>query len=161
MPETIKAISLYQPWATLVAIGAKKIETRSWSTNYRGPLAIHAAKKWTGALKQIALDEPFKSALAGAVGQQITFLPGSDCITLPLGKIVAVCRLANCLRAEAVTRIVHVSAQELAFGDFEAGRFAWMLDNVRPLFEPVAYTGERGFFDVPYELLTASNHQMQ
>jgi activating signal cointegrator 1 len=45
----MKAITLTQPWATLVAIGAKRIETRSWPTNYRGPLAIHAAKgfpKW-------------------------------------------------------------------------------------------------------------------
>lgn len=38
----MKAITLMQPWATLVAIGAKRLETRSWSTNYRGPLAIHA-----------------------------------------------------------------------------------------------------------------------
>ena len=40
----MKAITLTQPWATLVAIGAKRIETRSWRTFYRGPLAIHAGK---------------------------------------------------------------------------------------------------------------------
>jgi hypothetical protein len=40
----MKALTLTQPWATLVAIGAKTIETRSWPTSYRGPLAIHAAK---------------------------------------------------------------------------------------------------------------------
>jgi len=40
----MKAISLWEPWATAIAIGAKKIETRSWATSYRGPLAIHAAK---------------------------------------------------------------------------------------------------------------------
>src|SRR5690348_17556570 len=40
----MKALTLTQPWASLVAIGAKRIETRSWSTSYRGPLAIHAAK---------------------------------------------------------------------------------------------------------------------
>ena len=40
----MKVLTLTQPWATLVAIGAKRIETRSWSTKYRGPLAIHAAK---------------------------------------------------------------------------------------------------------------------
>ena len=39
----MKVITLTQPWATLVAIGAKRIETRSWPTRYRGPLAIHAA----------------------------------------------------------------------------------------------------------------------
>ena len=39
----MKALTLHQPWASLIAIGAKKIETRSWATSYRGPLAIHAA----------------------------------------------------------------------------------------------------------------------
>ena len=40
----MKALTLHQPWATLVAVGEKRIETRSWSTDYRGPLAIHAGK---------------------------------------------------------------------------------------------------------------------
>ena len=40
----MKALSLTQPWATLVVIGAKRIETRFWHTSYVGPLLIHAAK---------------------------------------------------------------------------------------------------------------------
>lgn len=40
----MNAISLWQPWASLVAAGIKRIETRSWGTNFRGPIAIHAAK---------------------------------------------------------------------------------------------------------------------
>jgi hypothetical protein len=42
----IKCISLWQPWASLVAVGAKRIETRGWATAYRGRLGIHAAKRW-------------------------------------------------------------------------------------------------------------------
>jgi len=42
---TMKALTLWQPWASLVATGAKRIETRSCVTKYRGPLAIHAAKE--------------------------------------------------------------------------------------------------------------------
>lgn len=41
----MKAITLWQPWASLIACGAKTIETRSWGTPYRGPLAIHASKR--------------------------------------------------------------------------------------------------------------------
>jgi len=41
----VKALTLHQPWASLIAVGAKRIETRSWSTSYRGPLAIHAAAR--------------------------------------------------------------------------------------------------------------------
>ena len=40
----IKAVSLLQPWASLIAAGAKKFETRSWSTTYRGPLLICASR---------------------------------------------------------------------------------------------------------------------
>lgn len=42
----LKAISILQPRASLIACGAKKIETRGWSTSYRGPIAIHAGKKF-------------------------------------------------------------------------------------------------------------------
>ncbi|MDE2685986.1 MAG: ASCH domain-containing protein [Chloroflexota bacterium] len=41
----IRALSLRQPWASMVADGRKTIETRTWRTNYRGPLAIHASKR--------------------------------------------------------------------------------------------------------------------
>ena len=42
----MKALSVTQPWATLIATGQKQIETRSWGTRYRGPLYIHAAKRF-------------------------------------------------------------------------------------------------------------------
>jgi len=35
----MKALTLYQPFASLVALGLKQVETRSWRTSYRGPLA--------------------------------------------------------------------------------------------------------------------------
>lgn len=40
----MKAITIRQPWATLIALGEKHFETRSWQTKYRGKLAIHAGK---------------------------------------------------------------------------------------------------------------------
>src|SRR5689334_8102777 len=52
----MKVISLLQPWASLVVIGAKQIETRSWNTKYRGPLLIHASKKYQVAQKKLAVE---------------------------------------------------------------------------------------------------------
>lgn len=46
----MKALTLHQPWASLVALGVKRIETRSWSTSYRGALAIHAGLKRPGMM---------------------------------------------------------------------------------------------------------------
>lgn len=136
----MKCISVWQPWASLIAVGAKRIETRSWDTAYRGPLAIHAAKHWTKAEKLLCGQEPFKSALARAHPRLIG---------LPYGKIVAVCRLSEC---EQIAR-ADVTEQERAFGNFLAGRFAWFLTDVRCLELPVPWTGSRGFFSVPDEYL--------
>ncbi len=41
----MKAITIHQPWASLIVVGAKRFETRSWETKYRGPIAIHASKQ--------------------------------------------------------------------------------------------------------------------
>ena len=46
------AISLWEPWAAAIKLKLKCIETRGWSTKYRGPIAIHAARS-RGHLKQV------------------------------------------------------------------------------------------------------------
>ena len=52
----MKALTIWQPWASLIARGVKQYETRSWATKYRGPIAIHAAvkdpNKLPGAVKE-------------------------------------------------------------------------------------------------------------
>ena len=83
----MKAFTLTQPWATLVAISAKRIETRSWGTDYRGPLAIHAAKGWTEPCVRLFFKEPFKSILEKA-GYKLFSL-------LPRGEVIAVCDLVS------------------------------------------------------------------
>ena len=130
----MKALTLTQPWATLVAIGAKRIETRSWNTNYRGPLAIHAAKgfpKWAEALCH---EEPFRSALAN-----------SD--FLPLGGVLATCNLVSVIpvvrfQKSPVLELdgpdgrqyhYELTKTEMQFGDYSPGRYAWLLDGVRCL----------------------------
>lgn len=158
----MKAITLTQPWATLVAIGAKKIETRSWSTSYRGPLAIHAAAGLgpvggNQGLLDLCRGEPFRSALlaAGILGTT----------ALPRGAIVAVTRLEACVDTLFMTlegrarvtgfdgerRYWNLTDQERAFGDYTPGRFAWLLANVRQLAEPIPAKGALGLwnYDLP------------
>ncbi len=59
----MRCITLTQPWATLVAIGAKTIETRSWGTKYRGELAVHAAKGFPKEAQHLCFQEPFRHIL--------------------------------------------------------------------------------------------------
>jgi hypothetical protein len=60
----MKCLTLYQPWATLLILGAKKIETRSWQTSHRGPLAIHAGAKDHPTLRPLCHEPPFREVLA-------------------------------------------------------------------------------------------------
>lgn len=142
----MRCITLTQPWATLVAIGAKKIETRSWLTSYRGPLAIHAAKGLGPVggklgLMNLCRTEPFRSVLVGA-----GYL-GTP--ALPLGAIVAVCELGAIIPVESVPREGDrdtlqgwtLTDQERAFGDYTPGRYAWLLADVKMLAEPIPCKG--------------------
>lgn len=132
----MKCISLTQPWATLVAIGAKTIETRSWNTAYRGDIAIHAAKGFPSFAKDLAQSQRFQSALAGR--------------PLPLGKVVAITRL---IAVEPIDLYFGLGEyrdrfkQEEYFGDYTAGRFAWMFGEVDELAEPIPAKGALGLWE--------------
>jgi hypothetical protein len=136
--KQMKALTLWQPWATLVAIGAKRIETRSWSTNYRGPLAIHAARSTVG--HKVCSREPFRSTLE-AYGYQVP-------ANAPHMSVIAICELVDILPTEDVRGIVE--SRELAFGDYETGRHAWLLDRVRRLGIPIRAKGAQGLWTWDY-----------
>lgn len=102
---SIKCLTLSQPYATLVAIGAKWIETRSWETLYRGPLAIHAAKGYGKGGKKgfydLCYSQPFLPVLEPAMTGERDIagfkIPHIDPGYLPLGAIVATCELIDCV----------------------------------------------------------------
>ena len=149
----MKAITLYQPWATLVAIGAKKIETRSWNTNYRGPLAIHAGKntKFIKGDEAVLDEEPFYSIL---MEDSVWHLE-----IMPLGCIVATCNLVHvkemnelhvfpaCKSYAYKGREWLLNKQERSFGYYAVGRFMWLLDDVIMLPKPIPAKGSMGFWE--------------
>jgi hypothetical protein len=136
----IKCITLTQPFATLVALGVKKTETRSWRTWHRGRLLIHAARAFPGWARDLCNREPFATVLleAGYVAAD----PGLvDPRLLPLGKILAVCNLRHCVRIGTPGIDLPPPEPERSFGDYTPGRYAWMLSDARPLPKPIAATG--------------------
>lgn len=156
----MKCISLWQPWATLIAIGAKRIETRSWATDYRGPLAIHAARRWTPAQRQFSSSQPCRNLLLAAGFPWWRRGPGRfDWHGLPRGEIVAVCRLVTCVPACSALTASPENDQERAFGDYSGGRWAWILADVAALKRPVSCRGQRGLFDVDENLVTGGMTQ--
>lgn len=142
----MRALTLMQPWATLVLVGAKRIETRSWRVTYRGPLAIHAAKRFPKDAKDLCQAPGFSLALAGE--------------QLPLGVVLATCRLIACIPTRELQRNRTIEAdpvanasnlemtdQERLFGNYTPGRWAWLLSDVKPLQEPVPTKGALGLWN--------------
>jgi len=120
----MKAITLEQPFASFVSIGNKTLETRPWSTDYRGPLAIHSGKSATDVT-----DPYYRSLLISA---------GLDCEQLPVEKIIAVARLVGC---EKVTTSEVPCYPQLAFSDFIPGWYVFELADVKPFVTPVFAKG--------------------
>ena len=135
----LRAISLWQPWASLIAMGEKHFETRSWATPYRGLLAIHAAKQW-GIGERNAFDW-FNRDMPDLQ----TRWPHSDhpARPLPLGAVLFVFRLVDVMRTDEIATL---SYRELAFGDYTPGRFAWQLEMVEVFEQPIPAKGAQSLW---------------
>jgi len=127
----VKAISLWQPWASLCFTGWKQFETRHWSTFYRGPLAIHAAKRPCDEA-----DGDFLELLVQSFGDDWRS-------KLPRGAVIGTVRLSECLSTEAFD----ADAPERLCGDWYPGRFAWRFEDQKLFDAPIPALGRQGFFE--------------
>lgn len=147
----MKAITMTQPWASLLAAGANRIETRSWATNYRGPLAIHAALGFPKYAAALCSQSPYAEALAAA---------GYQAADLPRGQIIGVGTLVDVLRCDASTeRTVSLQSKagvfppdEVAFGDFSEGRCGFVMAGMQRLATPIPVRGMLGIWNLPSEI---------
>lgn len=161
----MKALTLHQPWASLIALGAKTIETRSWPTKYRGSLAIHA-----GARKPRSVftdprgpTEPVTDLVAMASCYEWYENPdgsgeGEYVWCGPLGAVVATCELVDVVTTDHPGELPgwialdtrgapYVDANEAALGDYTPGRYAWLLGNIVPLDQPIPAKGRQGIWE--------------
>lgn len=160
----MKAITIREPWAALIATGHKHYETRSWPTSYRGPIAIHAGKQLDKAFKDELVAEQLK--MCGITPETVK--------ELPLGAVIATAELVN------VWHIVHhpgtdvdvakhipigaesmstdrrapdfgdyfvPTEKEMALGFWVPGNYAWELRNVKLLPEPIPAKGKQGLWE--------------
>jgi len=119
---TYKVLTLRQPYASLIALGHKRIETRGWKTPYRGEILIHAGM----SVKSMPVcREPFFRKVL-----KVDHM-------LPLGVILARAQLVDIQPVEEL----EISDQERAFGDYTPGRYGWLLEDVRQLSHPIMAAG--------------------
>jgi hypothetical protein len=117
----MKVLSVQQPYASLILTGIKHYETRSWSTSYRGLLAIHASRRWMKDGIPLCFQEPMRSML------KKHFRSMAD---MPLSCILGTVELVDCITEEAFShRQIDEKEREIKLGNFSPGRFAWQLTN--------------------------------
>src|SRR5437868_4008861 len=110
----MRALTVLQPWAHLLMLGATRFHIRRWKTNYRGRLLIHAGQRFPESARKLCAVDPFRDALAkGRI--QASF-------DLPRGVLLGTITLENCLATDQVMYHSQDEA-ELAFGDFRPGNW--------------------------------------
>ena len=134
--KNMKAISLWQPWASAMALGLKQNETRSWPTAYRGDLVICSTKR--------PLDHD---------GLAVARENGIPLGGLVFGFALCVVELYECSLTATLKWHNQISEQETALGDYTPGRFAWLTRNCRRLETPVPVIGRQGFWILPPETI--------
>lgn len=135
----MKAISLWQPWASLWLTPAKIHETRHWPTTIRGPVVVHAAQRFV------------KAELWENIVQVLEDTYGAKWGELPTGALIGVIELEDCVSTFDPERRCTNAAhhEDRVCGDWRDGRYAWRRGPEVKVFKtPIPYLGRQGFFTV-------------
>ena len=123
----MKVISIQEPYGSLILKGHKKIETRSWKTNYRGELYIHTSSK---VFNNPIVDNAYKYI---------------DKKELIFGSIICKCKLVDCIEMTE-DFIKTIDPKELELGVYEVGRYAWILEDIEVI-KPIKTRGKLNIWE--------------
>lgn len=147
----MKALTIWQPWATLLASGKKHIETRSKKINYRGEILIHSAKKTyiDGiSLMELETREYLREALnLPQIKRESDWTEYTK--RLSCGVIVGKAMITDCkfIDSEYADFIKNICPAEYAFGDFTPGRYAWVMEEPVLFDNPIPASGSQGLWN--------------
>lgn len=156
IPLGSKVISVMNPWAEFIAAKHKGIETRSWKTDYRGPLYIHVSANMPAWVRKLCPEFGKLLGLEPYNGSRLYYMQHG--CSGNFGKIIAKCELVACLPiitndelnetayADACENWYVIDGNEYHFGDYTPGRFAWILKNVERMQEPIPAKGKLGLW---------------
>ena len=154
----LRAITIWQPWASLLVAGIKLHETRSWPTTHRGPLLIHAAKRWSRPQRDAIASTPgLRHALRhlrSPNDETAKLAPGdlpahlAHAATLPRGSLLGLVHLTTCLPADDALALLTPEQRRLEhpLGHFTPTRFAWHCHPVETFTPPLPAVGQQGFW---------------
>ncbi len=129
----MKALSIKEPFASLISLNIKHIETRSWKTNYRGEIYIHASLSKYDS-KDVERMNKLKSLLP-------------DDYEFKRGKIICKAYLSDCIYMDD-TFIESIKKDEIEYlcGNYSLGRYAWVLKDVK-MVDEIPIKGKLGIWN--------------
>lgn len=128
----MKVLSLTEPYATLIKNEIKTIETRSWKTNYRGKLYIHASS--TKIPKEYKNNEKLMSLV--------------NLNELNYGNIICSCELVDSIEmTDKFIEDIKKNKNEYITGVYAVGRYAWILKDIKVLDKPIKAKGHLGIWN--------------
>lgn len=128
----MKVLSLQEPFATLIKEKIKFIETRSWKTNYRGELYIHASL----------------SNMMNKYKDRLELMELIKDLDMNYGKIICKCKLVDCVyMTEKFIEKIKENEQEYICGEYSVGRYAWILEDIKTLDNPITVKGHLGIWN--------------
>ena len=127
----MRVLTLKEPFATLISVGIKKTETRSWRTNYRGEIYIHAG------IKKPNYD--YKTEDFKKIADKYNYDK--------LGYIICKCKLVDCIEMteEYINEMKKNNYIDYICGEYKIGRFAWILEDVE-IIGPILAKGRLGIW---------------
>jgi hypothetical protein len=131
-PTELTAITLHQPWASLIAAGHKVYETRDWPTTHRGSIAIHAGRK-PKSKQELREHDKVVTSFDDLLTEECSY-----------SSIIAIAEMTDCILMTEEF-ISQQTETELRCGGWQVGRYAFKLENVRAI-EPVPATGKQGLW---------------
>ncbi len=143
----MKAITIWQPYASLIGCRLKRYETRSWRTNYRGPLLIHSGLRPMRWILKHSREDSLDVAIEQFGIDQL--------MQLPVGRAICVVDLVDCIKMTPEF-IAKQDPKELAVGDWQPGRYAWKLGHALSV-RRVELVGKQGLWNVDIEKIEYLN----
>lgn len=162
MSKIVKVISLIQPWASLVAYNEKRVETRSWSTKYRGEIYIHASSNIPKVAKDLCRKFADLLKIKEYNGSWLYYIE-HKASALSFGHIIARANLVGCFEiktndelnetayADMGNKWIAIDGNEYHFGDYTPGRYAWILQDIQILEKPIPAKGQLGIWNFNIE----------
>lgn len=145
MDGVVKCLTVCQPYAELIAMREKRIENRSWSCGYRGPLVIHAGKSKAWLSDDYTLE-----------------YPEIDPPRMAFGAAVCVCCLAWVTDRARLFAVEPHSRFHWAWEHPHRDRdgWYWILESIVRLEQPIAMRGERGLYDLEPPIIARIEKQL-